>query len=884
MALTEQQIEDLQAISRSGRAVEVCEYIKVDWDAHDSGETRYYATSQYNKIPPFGSIGFNIEPRIIGEPFKTLELFPDLRTDTIPIVFNDLDKTITSKFQGFGSGVRIEFFLYYPQVNGHHSVWFGQLQAPQVYGRKKIETIATNGFRSREQLIPKSLRPKECRHRAYNGFGGQLTAEALLTSGCKYDKHLGGSTGNFRTGTTPYVSCPGDETACAARGMTAYFGGYDTDVASVITDHRSGYLAVSKGNPTNRDPIRVIFGTKTVRGNRLLFWRREMNAKDQDKGFVAGVWEVGEGPVRNIRNIKVGEKLIEQMHLAPRLGYPAQGALTQYAPDISNFSNVAHYFARKGWVDPLTENAQTMVSECVVEGFTQVTHLNATDTGNGLKCEIGTGTTVGTNKIAERIDATVNFPQRNILPIDGLNSANGYWLKWTGTITFEFSETYTMSLYHDDIGVLIINGSTVISNSSFGTHTGNFVATAGTPYTFELRITNNANAGVNPWGAVLQWSSSSQSLEVVPSSALLHAGAAGYIKQWTNNRVWCLLELMHNQRFGMSYPLARFNHESWINAASWAGQSVVFSYTNADGETRNFSHTRTLLDVVCEGRPVAEQIVDICRAGRFSVPYQKDGEFHVQPFRAFTTAELAAAKVFTDTGSTQNILWSQGRDREPLINISGIVPDDKLVNEITLVFEDGSFDDQERPVTIDNPNQKLKAGRTLGEDNLQAVPIRYAAFGCRNLNEVIKLGYGTLRFGEFDEGGIFNNLPVILEVPLVEALGVERYGVIKIVSEVIDGFLLPADDDFETFEQAEYFRVLKIVKTSKDTAQITAQVYNHTAYSAFETNSSDWPPALPPPNSDPDGTPGTTEPPKRVNLTAIDYSAANSVITFITSV
>jgi hypothetical protein len=108
--------------------------------------------------------------------------------------------------------------------------------------------------------------------------------------------------------------------------------------------------------------------------------------------------------------------------------------------------------------------------------------------------------------------------------------------------------------------------------------------------------------------------------------------------------------------------------------------------------------------------------------------------------------------------------------------------------------------------------------------------------------------------------------------------------VIKIVSEVIDGFLLPADDDFETFEQAEYFRVLKIVKTSRDTAQITAQVYNHTAYSAFETNSSDWPPALPPPNSDPDGNPGTTEPPARVNLTAIDYNAANSVITFITSV
>lgn len=869
MALTDQDIEDLQAIHSSGRQIDVCEYIAVEWDPNDANETRYYAAAKYNSLSGFGTIGLNIEARLLNEPIKTFELYPDLRTDTIPVVFDDIDKTIKAKFQGFGSGIRCEFFLYYPQVDKHHSVWFGTLQSPQVYGWKRIETIATNGYRSREQTIPKSLRPRECRHRAYAGFA---------RGGCLYNPP---TIGNYRTGTTPYLDCPGDEEACDDRGMLAYFGGYKPDVAGVITDHNSGYLAQSKGNTSNRDPIRVIFGTKTVKANRLLYWRREMNAKDQDKGFVAEVAEVGEGPVRRIRNIKVGEKLIEQMHLDTRLGQPAQPAFTQYAPDIGRFSNIAMFFARKGWVDPLTENAQSLsVNECLVEGFSEVTQLNQTAAGHGLKAEYYNSTTIGTSEIFEGIVATVNVAQTVIAPVQGLTTAGGFSIKYTGTITFEFSETYTFTSEHEDDVQLIINGGDVINEATAGTHTGNFIATAATPYTFELRIICDGGTGYQTWKNILKWESSSQAIEVVPSSALEHTGATGHVKSWTNNRIWCLLEVMHNDRFGMSYPLDRF-HSDWIDTASWAGQNVTFSYTNVDGETRSYSHVRTQLDVILEGRPAAEQIVDICRAGRFSVPFQTDGTFRLQPFRAFTSSELANAKVFTDTGATQNILWTQGKDREPMITVSQ-VPDDKLINEITMVFEDGAFNDQERPITVDNPNQKLKAGRTLGVGGFQSVPTRMAAFGCRNLNEVVKLAYGHLRFGEFDEGGILNNLKVQLSVPFIHALGVERYSCIKISSTLLDGFLLPTNDEFSAFEQAEYFRVLRVVKTSKDTAEITAQVYNHTAYEAFETNSSSYPPTLPPDDPYPDG-PVPVEPPAKVILDAIDYNASSGVLILSTS-
>lgn len=883
MALTAPQIAELQAIRSRGETVNVCEYIEVQWDANDGGETRYYGASKFNQQPPFASIGFDIEPRLLGEPFKQFEMFPDLRTETIPIIFDDIDKVVWNRFQTFGSGVHIEFFLYYPQMNAHESMWFGQLQAPQIHGWKTTQTIATNGSRGREQKVPKSLRPRECRFT----FGGLLTAESLLTNGCKYDRHLGGTIGSFRTGSTPFADCPRDETACAARGMTPYFGGYNPDASAVVTDQQSGYLAQSKGNTSSlKDPIRVIAGTKTVRANQLLHWRREMNANDQDRGFVSGVWEIGEGPVRAIRGIKVGEKVIEQMHLAIRLGTPAQTNLFQYAPDIGNYSNVAMYFARKGWVDPLTENAQTMQSECVVEGYTEVTQLTDIAAGAGLKGEYYSDTAF-TTEVFERVDATINFPATFIAPVQGVSVQAGFSIKWTGTITFPFSETFTFSSIHEDGILLTINGGTVINQASAGTHTGTFAATASVAYSFELKLTVNAASGFNQWASILTWESSSQAVEVVPAYAFAQTGTFGIVRSYSNNRVWWVLEFMHNQRFGMSYPLARFNAVNWGEIASWSYQPVVFSYTNVDSETRTFNHIRTQFDAVVEGRPVAELLVDICRSGGVSIPYQDGGVFKIAAFRAFTDAELAAAKVYTDMGAGQNILWEKdgsGKPIFPRIEYSQI-PNDRIINEITVVFEDGSNKDNERPITVDDPDQKLKAGRTLGEDNLQTIPTRLAAYGVKNLNEAVKFGYKMLRFGQFDEGGTLNNGTITIDVPLVEALGIERYGVIKVTSELLTGIELPGDG------QLQYFRVRQIIKTSSDTATIIAQAYNHTAYRTFETlqvvppgggggggEPPPFPPEVPPSPLPPDG-PAPEEPPTNLTFNDVTYDKANGFVT-----
>ena len=872
MALSPSQLATLQALE-TGSQVRVCEYFKVEWDADDPAETKYYGSAAYHEVVGFANIGLTIEARLLGDPFRAFELQPDLRTEVIKLTFEDIDKTIRGKFQSFGSGVRCEVFLYYPQIEAHVSVWFGQLQAPKVYGWKKIETEATNGFRSREQKAPKRNRPPD--HCPFT-FGGLLpTADAIRSNGCPYDRHVGGTTGLYKTGTTPFSDCPRDEAACTARfGDLSYYGGFDFDASAIVSDQRTGYIAQSRGNASElKNPIRVIAGSKYVRAMQLLLWRREVNQSTPEHGWVATVWEVGEGPVRAIRNIRVNDKYIAALHLAVRLGERGQPR-THYAPDVSNYSSTAHFFARYGWVDPETISAKSLNAEAFVDGYRDVVVYNTAVAGNGLIGEYFDNTTHTAPAVGQRVDPNINFELSFATPMEGVPQT-GFSVRWTGKITFDHTETYTIRADIDDGVVVTINGSEIINEASPGTYTGNFAATAATPYDIEVEFVQGSAPGVHPWECVLSWSSTSQALETIPVTAFTHTGSSGYYRQWTDDRVWWLLEFYTNQKFGMAYPHSRFNAEAWVEAAHWGRETVTFSNTFADGETRSFAHRRTSFDAVIEGRPIAELVVDICRSGRLSVPFQYDGEFEIAPLRPFTAAELAAAPVFRDTGEGRNIVWSGD---VPDIELSQI-PDDKVVNEVELTFEDRDNADTERPIAVDDPAQKLRAGRALGEDNLMTVPKKYSGFGVTRLNEAVKLGYGILWFGEFNEGGTQNNLKIKLTVPLSHALGVKRYGPIQVVSDLLDDFQTPQGNPFT------YFRVLKIKKTSKNTAEITAQGYNAAKEVDFEIvtggtpgTPAPYPPPVPPENPLPNPSPGPVEPPEIPTFGTVTYDDANGYI------
>ena len=684
MAIDPTKLAALQARSASGLRVAVCEYIRVDWD---DVTTNYYGAAAWHEVPPFNSIGLTIEPRLITnrrDPFHQLELNPDLRTDSVKVTFEDIDKTITGLFQTYSSGVSIEFFLYYPDVDLHVALWSGQLSAPDIYGWKQLTATATNGYRSRELTMGSRRRPKEC---TASVFGGKLPdADSVRSSLCPYDKHIGGSVGNWKsTGPdVPFSDCPKTEAACIVRLSNGglYFGGFNTDATATVTDAGSGYLAHSKGNTSAlKEPIRIIFGEKAVKANQLLLWRREVNQGSPNNGFVRGVWEVGEGPVDSITNIRVNEKFVGQEHIWIRVGSRGQ-ARGHYAANMSNFSGTAHYQGLLGPVNAIEYSAADLSSDCMVRGFAEV------------------------------------------------------------------------CVYTDD-----------------------------SPVT-KTRI-------------------------------------------YSNNRVWCLLELYKNQKFGFGYAESNFNILDWMTEAAFSEEACSFTALFEDGEEVEYVSQRSTLNVILEGRPAGEQIEDICRSGGISVPFEHEGEFTIRSFRTATAGELSAAREFTDTGEGVNIIWDSG---QPMITLSQI-PENKIVNEVEVRFEEASNGGTERPLVVDDPNQKLKAGRQLGPDYSLSVPKKFTAFGVVLLAEVVRTAYRFLRFGEFDSGGTDNNLRAKLTVPFEQALGLVRYEIIKLTTALLDGHTIGYGARSET---PEYFRITELKKVSGNRCEITAQAYNHTSYSDFE--------------------------------------------------
>ena len=116
-------------------------------------------------------------------------------------------------------------------------------------------------------------------------------------------------------------------------------------------------------------------------------------------------------------------------------------------------------------------------------------------------------------------------------------------------------------------------------------------------------------------------------------------------------------------------------------------------------------------------------------------------------------------------------------------------------------------------------------------------PKKYTGFGINSFQEAVRMAYRLLKFGQFDEGGTDNNLQLKITVPFEQVLGIRRYEIIKVVSDLLDNFTLPSGTPLDISRYpVEYFRVLHMKKISGGRCEITAQVYNHTSYGNFETD------------------------------------------------
>ena len=122
-----------------------------------------------------------------------------------------------------------------------------------------------------------------------------------------------------------------------------------------------------------------------------------------------------------------------------------------------------------------------------------------------------------TGTTATRVDATVNFDWARNGPIAGIDGET-FSVRWTGFVQPQFTETYTFRTNSDDGVRLWINNVQIINRwvNNAGVSTGTITLTGGQKYSIRLEYFENKNRA----SCILQWSSPSQALQVIPQNRL----------------------------------------------------------------------------------------------------------------------------------------------------------------------------------------------------------------------------------------------------------------------------------------------------------------------------------------------------------------------------
>jgi len=142
--------------------------------------------------------------------------------------------------------------------------------------------------------------------------------------------------------------------------------------------------------------------------------------------------------------------------------------------------------------------------------------------GTGLLGEYFAGTDLQA-RLLSRTDAAVAFDWGTGSPAPSV-PADGFSVRWSGTVLPLYSETYTFYTQSDDGVRVWINGQAVIDNWTDHASTensGTFALTAGQKVDVKVEYFENAGAAV----AKLSWSSASQTKELIPTSQLFPAAA-----------------------------------------------------------------------------------------------------------------------------------------------------------------------------------------------------------------------------------------------------------------------------------------------------------------------------------------------------------------------
>jgi hypothetical protein len=263
---------------------------------------------------------------------------------------------------------------------------------------------------------------------------------------------------------------------------------------------------------------------------------------------------------------------------------------------------------------------------------------------------------------------------------------------------------------------------------------------------------------------------------------------------------------------------SRLVTQDWIDLAGWCDESV----TSYDEDNNEVSITRSTFNAELTERSAQQQITDICLAGRFTLPFHFNGKIRALPLKA--EPDLSVVPVFTDQGSSgRNIVYS-GQDSTLRWWQKG---DDELTNQLKVTFDDANRRYNETTFPYDDLSQQYKAGVAFGDQTIRVVSKSYNFLGVTSFAEALRTARMLIDLGEFDQGGIRNNLRIKFTTwsPLVDAYKLFPWKVIKVVNTKLNNYNEQPGVKFE------YFRIMKMTRKSNLQMEIEAQAYPRLYYS-----------------------------------------------------
>ena len=363
-----------------------CELVKISWPSPDG--VKWYAFDNWladtTYATPLGTL-IGSDPLIVAfgansdKKYHTITRTSAIGDDVVSMQFSNYNRDIETLIRTHGSGVKVEFFWFFPLVDGGTAVnWFlGYLRTPAGHGainKDFVNLTAASGFRSANMQLPNLSHTQQCPVR----FGGQMTyAELLAGHPCDYNRHLtapqqaalGGARGTLNSG-SPFTTCPHTTDGCLTRmGDKLSYMGVETVVESVpvgLGQHKTTSTTIGRESSL-KDPASVVYGVRKV-ACRLISFRRETNPSPShlDDGTLVTLFEAALGPVQSITNVELMERTPQG--LVTTLGTQQQAALTSFSPSVSNFNRRVVFNANHNPINPALVQVAQMTATAEVEG------------------------------------------------------------------------------------------------------------------------------------------------------------------------------------------------------------------------------------------------------------------------------------------------------------------------------------------------------------------------------------------------------------------------------------------------------------------------------------------------------------------------------------